>query len=871
MSRILAPTIPATDDVAELRLSMANAINNLVNQINNKVIDDNMSVNNKRITNVATPASMTDAANKQYVDSKVFGGNSSGVIAGGSVSPANGPGTAQFPTNIVTDGDSLTVGYPGGVPNSYPGQLAERLGQEVTNIGVDGATTADVIATHIAQADALYDPNMKNFYILGIGTNDLLNSVGTSTVQTNIASIITGRRAVGYTVIVLTITPSNYATAPGGYQAARTVINNWLAAGSTTADLVCDVGSDPFISDPNDTTFYTGDKLHMTTAGYAVVAINVTAAVQRINGSAWGYQPIDPFGTRLSGSYARDPSYKDFVNVYDFGALSTASAAINTTAITNAIAAAATLGLPVVFPEAAYTINKLNVYTASSTKPVVLISRAYNAGHYGTELTCTGSGTSWLLAAVNAVIPNGSNTAANFSGSAIPGLYFKGLYIKQVHGTGNGISGFWLANQTRFVVEDCGVVAPTGGDQFRCGIETWACTVSDIVRFTADVCSVGIALNGAVADTTLGGVSKYINVIDPLCHGCLNAGISFQFTNWSNVYGGFMSTNAVGVYGNGVGNNVHGLSFTGNTVDVDMLTATAPYGGSVAPNFSYFEACEFTGPVRFKDVDSGVIAFNKFDTGATLSIDSNCTLTRIDQHNSFPATFTDAGANTYGNSYVQAAGAPTGSIGVKGQIYRNTTTGDLWMCTTGGAAGTAVWTIFPGSAVSSVTASGSGITASPTTGAVIVANTGVTSNVAGAGISVSGATGAVTVAQSWGTWTGYTPTVATGGAGTSTGSNKTAAYLLAGKLVYVRMYASVAQTVADTTNFLFSLPVAPKNTASGYQTQSLAVSCLNGGLGIACVGVVIDVGNFGVAPGNGANFLNGQTYVIAITGVYEAA
>jgi flagellar hook-associated protein 2 len=49
-----------------------------------------------------------------------------------------------------------------------------------------------------------------------------------------------------------------------------------------------------------------------------------------------------------------------------------------------------------------------------------------------------------------------------------------------------------------------------------------------------------------------------------------------------------------------------------------------------------------------------------------------------------------------------------------------------------------------GGAVSSVTASGSGITASPTTGAVVVANTGVTSAVAGSGVSVSAATGAVT-------------------------------------------------------------------------------------------------------------------------------
>jgi hypothetical protein len=50
-----------------------------------------------------------------------------------------------------------------------------------------------------------------------------------------------------------------------------------------------------------------------------------------------------------------------------------------------------------------------------------------------------------------------------------------------------------------------------------------------------------------------------------------------------------------------------------------------------------------------------------------------------------------------------------------------------------------------GGGVTSVTASGAGITASPTTGAVVLANTGVTSLVAGSGISVSSASGAVTV------------------------------------------------------------------------------------------------------------------------------
>ena len=62
-----------------------------------------------------------------------------------------------------------------------------------------------------------------------------------------------------------------------------------------------------------------------------------------------------------------------------------------------------------------------------------------------------------------------------------------------------------------------------------------------------------------------------------------------------------------------------------------------------------------------------------------------------------------------------------------------------------GTLTTAVGTALSQSGTISVTASGAGISASPTNGNVIIANTGVTSAVAGTGISVSGATGAVTI------------------------------------------------------------------------------------------------------------------------------
>jgi trimeric autotransporter adhesin len=96
---------------------------------------------------------------------------------------------------------------------------------------------------------------------------------------------------------------------------------------------------------------------------------------------------------------------------------------------------------------------------------------------------------------------------------------------------------------------------------------------------------------------------------------------------------------------------------------------------------------------------------------------------------------TSAGTLTAGGTLIAANGG-TGltSPGAAGQVL--TSNGTTWVSQA--ITGT----------VSSVTGSGSGINVSPTSGAVVVSNTGVTAATAGTGISVSGATGNVTFTNS---------------------------------------------------------------------------------------------------------------------------
>ena len=115
--------------------------------------------------------------------------------------------------------------------------------------------------------------------------------------------------------------------------------------------------------------------------------------------------------------------------------------------------------------------------------------------------------------------------------------------------------------------------------------------------------------------------------------------------------------------------------------------------------------------------------------------------------------------------------------------------------------------------VSSVSGSGAGISVSPTTGAVVVSNTGVTSIVAGTAISISGSTGAVTINNAGVTsvngntgaitgiittsnYNSYSPTL-TGGGASGTWGIRVTGFANAGT---PRLYASDAAYNYDSAN-----------------------------------------------------------------------
>jgi hypothetical protein len=185
---------------------------------------------------------------------------------------------------IVFDGDSLST-Y-----DKYPTQLMALLGAgwSYQDVAVPGQDTDMLNADAAMQVDPLWDGSQPlNVVCVWCGTNNGAY-LGSATYDA-IRSYCLARRAAGFKTVVFTILPRSDTFAPGDevlWRAGRLVFNgllrtNWTGFADGLADVAADsrIGDD---GDSEDTAFYV-DKVHLTTAGYAIVAGLAQAAVLGID------------------------------------------------------------------------------------------------------------------------------------------------------------------------------------------------------------------------------------------------------------------------------------------------------------------------------------------------------------------------------------------------------------------------------------------------------------------------------------------------------------------------------------------------------------------------------------------------------------
>lgn len=200
-----------------------------------------------------------------------------GIVYGGSTTPQPSGDTSV----IVCDGNSLTYGYDLISDSSYPTKLSQRSpynsnGSSVSNYGVSGQSTIDMLNDYSSQIAPLYNANQNSILIAWELTNDLYNTGNTDTVINRIVRYCEGGQATGFKVIVMTgIARKITGTTTGGdnqssFNSKMSTINTYLKTNfASFADEI--VALDETFTDFNDTGKYLADGVHLSGPGYTVV------------------------------------------------------------------------------------------------------------------------------------------------------------------------------------------------------------------------------------------------------------------------------------------------------------------------------------------------------------------------------------------------------------------------------------------------------------------------------------------------------------------------------------------------------------------------------------------------------------------------
>jgi lysophospholipase L1-like esterase len=189
---------------------------------------------------------------------------------------------------IIFEGDSMTSGVGSTSGLTYPNQTQTFLGFSATyqNLGIPSQSVVAMSTDASDQIDPEYSiSRTTNIISLLGGTNDLFTGADATTTYNRIVSYLQGRRTAGFKVIVNTILPRSNSGTPVSFEENRQTVNTLIRSNWTTfADGISDISSDTRIGDVNDeldVTYYP-DRVHLTNAGYGIVASYVTAAIKQI-------------------------------------------------------------------------------------------------------------------------------------------------------------------------------------------------------------------------------------------------------------------------------------------------------------------------------------------------------------------------------------------------------------------------------------------------------------------------------------------------------------------------------------------------------------------------------------------------------------
>ncbi len=101
-------------------------------------------------------------------------------------------------SKVIALGDSLTYGYGASPETAYPAVLAEMTRWSIINEGVNGNTSADVLA----RTDQIISQN-PDLVLLGVGGNDVLQRIHPETTRANITETIGKLKSANIPVVLI--------------------------------------------------------------------------------------------------------------------------------------------------------------------------------------------------------------------------------------------------------------------------------------------------------------------------------------------------------------------------------------------------------------------------------------------------------------------------------------------------------------------------------------------------------------------------------------------------------------------------------------------------------------------------------------------
>lgn len=186
------------------------------------------------------------------------------------------------------DGNSLTNGAGASAGQSYRDQvLALVSGWTQFNASGNGFSIAEMNVDAATQVDSQYDAGRaKNVVVFWEGRNQIVYSDDDATAIFNkFKQYGEARKAAGWKTIVLTTLPSAFGNEPEYYETRRQAFNAILRERwDEVADVLVDVADDSrigLVGCTSDATYY-ADGVHMTAAGYAIIAARVAVALAAI-------------------------------------------------------------------------------------------------------------------------------------------------------------------------------------------------------------------------------------------------------------------------------------------------------------------------------------------------------------------------------------------------------------------------------------------------------------------------------------------------------------------------------------------------------------------------------------------------------------